>query len=326
MGSERKRRGFTLIELLVVIAIIGILVALLLPAVQAAREAARRSQCRNNLRQIGLATNGYAEAMGVLPPGVVATYELEYEDDEEIAEIATGGFAWGAMLLPHLDQSALYDRANFDVPNADYPDAGGFAASANRTAYNTSLAVFVCPSDPGEPILEMEEDEEPLGTIARANYVGNFGQREIDEMLRGEGVLYLNSKIKFKNVIDGTSRTFLCGERGSNLGKTTWFGLFRHAELEEHHDDDDHDEEEEEHHHHGTGAMVLGHTGVPGEQIHTPNDPRGHIDDFGSFHTGGAHFLMVDGSVHFVSENVDPLNYAAMATRHGHETRDRVSE
>ncbi len=118
--QKHVRKGFTLIELLVVIAIIAMLIALLLPAIQRAREAARRMQCINNLKQIGLAMHNYESVFGTFPPGYIAT--LSSGNGEP--EFTGGGFGWGSMLLPYLDENRLYDTINFNTLRADYPDAG----------------------------------------------------------------------------------------------------------------------------------------------------------------------------------------------------------
>jgi len=136
---KSRRRGFTLIELLVVIAIIGVLVALLLPAVQAAREAARRSQCINNLKQIGLGLHNYQSAIGSFPPGAAMQPK-----QAGIAQWSEGWGEWSAlsMMLPYLEQKPLYDSINFMMINNH--DVGG---TANATAYNTIVNSFLCPSD-----------------------------------------------------------------------------------------------------------------------------------------------------------------------------------
>ena len=127
---QRTRRGFTLIELLVVIAIIGILVGLLLPAVQKIREAAARLQCQNNLKQIGLACHGYHDVNLALPPGYLAT--TPYSDG---ATDTSPGWGWGAYLLPYLEQGPLYSQLNFGQPVANSP------------AIQTMVKLYLCPSD-----------------------------------------------------------------------------------------------------------------------------------------------------------------------------------
>src|SRR5579864_5723515 len=130
-GILEMKRGFTLIELLVVIAIIAVLVALLLPAVQQAREAARRSQCKNNLKQVGLALQNYHGSRNTFPPGYVSTFDGSGND--------TGpGWGWGAMILPELDQAPLQNGISFTQP---------IEAAANATARVTTLSASLCPSD-----------------------------------------------------------------------------------------------------------------------------------------------------------------------------------
>lgn len=296
----RRAKGFTLIELLVVIAIIGVLVALLLPAVQQAREAARRSQCKNNLKQIGLALQNYHEAFNVFPPGYIAVLDFSASEPE----IVGGGFGWGAMILPFLDQEELHDQINFNVLRADYPDGGTVAEGENRTVYQTKMLAYLCPSDARDHTITLLDDSAGvLGNMSRGNYPGSFGMGEAAEDEGREGMLFRNSSVTMGHVIDGSAKTFFVGERSSNLGQTTWYGLMLEAVVA--------DEE--------SPVLILGHTGYPPE-VHTPNDPNAHIDDFWSMHVGGAQFLMVDGSVQFISTNIDGLVYAALATRHGHET------
>lgn len=296
----RRRLGFTLIELLVVIAIIGVLIALLLPAIQQAREAARRAQCQNNLKQIGLALHNYYDAHTVFPPGYIGIL------DSSNALVA-GGYGWLSMLLPHLEGIGISEQINFDVPRADFPAGMSFAESENCTAYSSVIAMFLCPSNPGtagDRLRLLDGTGTELGQMARGNYPAVFGRDEAaDPTLIGEGVFWRNSKVRIKDILDGTSKTFAVGERSSNLGQTSWFGLFLQAEIG------------------GEPApvLVLGHTGFPPD-CHTPNDLRAHVDDFWSYHTGGAHFLMCDGSVHFVSSSIDPYVYAALATKALNET------
>ena len=134
----RARLGFTLIELLVVIAIIAVLIGLLLPAVQGAREAARRAQCSNNLKQIGLAMHNYHAALDVFPPGYVSRTADGTPDGLEIGP----GWAWGTMILPQLEQQPLYQAVNFSLP---------ITAVDSQTVRTARLSVFWCPSSIGNP-------------------------------------------------------------------------------------------------------------------------------------------------------------------------------
>src|SRR5579872_3097234 len=137
---SRKKSGFTLIELLVVIAIIAVLIALLLPAVQQAREAARRTQCRNNLKQIGLAFHNYHDAANAWPSGTQVTYIYGSAN----ASTVVGMRGWGTTLLPMLDQTNVYNLYNFNIP---------YYAPANQTATQTYIAAFKCPSSPGANVV-----------------------------------------------------------------------------------------------------------------------------------------------------------------------------
>jgi prepilin-type N-terminal cleavage/methylation domain-containing protein len=287
MIDRTHRRGFTLIELLVVIAIIAILIALLLPAVQQAREAARRAQCKNNLKQVGLALHNYHDNFNSLPPGWIGV-------TAGASDIyGVNGWAWGSKILPQLDQSPLYSQLNFNVK---------MEAPANLASRKLVLPAFRCPSDTGPDVWTIQDESgNNLAELATANYVGVFGVSDIDDCVdvplspcNGEGALYQNSRVRFSDVSDGLSGTFLVGEHRSRRDpglnwSSTWTGVVT--------DGDD--------------AIVR----VLGTTDHTPNHPSNHIDDFSSYHTGGAHFVFGDGAVRFVSTNIDLGVYQHMATR-----------
>ena len=284
--------GFTLVELLVVIAIIGVLVGLLLPAVQSAREAARRAQCMNNVRQIGLAVTNYESAMKRFPSGWV-----------DWRQSTQPGWSVSQALLPYMEQSNISNRLDTNFP---------IDASVNAPYLQTVVPSFLCPSDPGLSIFELgadtgvDEDAEEgqpgrnidlgpkLFQIAKSNYVGVFGTLEIDDVpYRGDGVFFGNSNIRMRDMVDGVSNTIIYGERGSKLGGSLWHGYVSGAA--------------------GASARFLGTTD------HVPNSPVGHFDDFSSYHTGGTHFIFGDCSTKLISNNIDLGIYQSLATRAGGE-------
>jgi prepilin-type N-terminal cleavage/methylation domain-containing protein/prepilin-type processing-associated H-X9-DG protein len=299
MNPRKSRTAFTLIELLVVIAIIAILIALLLPAVQQAREAARRTECKNNLRQFGIAFHCYHDAFNTFPSGWIGV-----DNGVQSAHEGINGAGWGLMILPYVDQSNVYNLFNPHVGIEDPVNGPVLAVTPN---------VFRCPSDPQPDKFDIEEEGNPGTVICElpiANYIGSFGTDSIDGcenppgvlpvtpsgQCRSNGILYHNSSVGIRHIVDGTSNTFLAGERRTNEAAgwyTTWPG--RVAEGEE--------------------AMQR----VVGSFDHAPNDPAAHFDDFSSQHTGGAQFLFADGHVRFVSENVDLLTYQGAATIRGAE-------
>ena len=186
---RNARKGFTLVELLVVIAIIGVLIALLLPAVQAAREAARRVQCLNNLAQLGLAAQQYESAHESLPPGVI-------DSAGPIESVAQGQHInWLAHLLPQLEQQNAYDRLDF---------AAGAYAPKNAPLRNWGATSFLCPSDSGNAALA------PLGV---SNYAGCHHDVEAPIDADNHGVLFLNSGVRYRDISDGSSHTILLGEK-----------------------------------------------------------------------------------------------------------------
>ncbi len=291
------RIGFTLVELLVVIAIIGVLVGLLLPAVQAAREAARRMQCSNNLKQLGTAVHNYESAYRQLPAG--------WNDWQRTGR---PGWGWAASLLAFMEGSNLYQQIDFRLP---------IAHPVHDPVRVTVVPTFLCPSDTGPELFEIAEEQghpshsrtgrgaafgrldvdagDKLFQIAKSNYVGMFGTEELEiAPYRGNGMFYGNSRTKFRDVTDGLSNTLMIGERSSRIGQSIWHGNIPEANEP--------------------------HTRILGVADHPPNAPTGHFEDFSSFHTGGANFMRADVSVTFIPETIDFTVYRAMATRAGGET------
>lgn len=286
-SRSSNRRAFTLIELLVVIAIIAVLIALLLPAVQQAREAARRTQCRNNLKQIGLALHNYHEITKILPPGWIGLTSGQPDIN------GGNGWSWASRLLPQLDQSALYNTINFDVP---------VGAAVNLATRTRVLNVFRCTSDvgPDKWNIATAGGSPPLADLAAASYSGVFGTDEIEDcnsLMPGspcasDGVFFLNSAVRFSDIQDGLSNTLAVGERVSRASSGwlyTWVGVLGGGE--------------------NPIVRILGDTDV------TPNKDLIRMDEFASYHTGGAQFLMGDGAVRFLSNSIDLAVYRALASR-----------
>lgn len=291
---RRLRRAFTLIELLVVIAIIAVLIALLLPAVQQAREAARRSHCINNLKQLGLALHTYHDSMNAFPPGW-----LGVQGGVSHMQGPTG-FAWGTHILPYLDQAPLYGRINFNLSCTD---------TSNAIARQTVLPAFRCPSDPSTDTWALGQDGNTSNILAQlptANYVGSFGTRGFEDICAAppfpaaqcvsDGMFFHNSCTRMRDVVDGTSNTVFLGEHRTNnaLGwHSTWVGVVPQGDE--------------------AIARVLA------VSDHTPNHPALHIDDFSSWHVGGVHLLFGDGRVRFITQNIDTNVFKAIASRAGGE-------
>jgi prepilin-type N-terminal cleavage/methylation domain-containing protein len=326
----RARRAFTLIELLVVIAIIAVLIALLLPAVQQAREAARRTQCRNNLKQIGIALHNYHDRSGVFPPALIASgrYNSQafYNGPPAFPVLNTTGWV---LLLPYLDQAALYDKYNFSMcssassPYSITPPPGWVCDSTiNRPVYSTKLTAVLCPSDPDNGLAVTSNpttatDFYSRNNVRRSNYLFSTGQyTDYDASYEGttanrRGVFGNNGAAKVGDILDGSSNTIAVGE-ATQLRHNAAFGPYWGAGV-----------------HtccHGwtpdqvsTVAGLVAKCGVPlyGKYYGTINydgdnacngQLRQYAWQFGSYHTGGAHFVMGDGAVKFISENIDYYN------------------
>ena len=289
---KRKRRGFTLIELLVVIAIIAILIALLLPAVQQAREAARRSQCKNNLKQIGLALHNYHDVNGKFPQGWVWPAGLANADPREV-------WTWSVFVLPYMDQAPMYE--NLLVSNSFLTGAQG--GGITRGHAKTVLDAFMCPSDVG-PVIGRAPGNSRTGPhndyrdSAKSNYMGSWGlSRDGDCHARlrfwGEGHNGLFGRtrcVAFRDITDGTSNTFAVGEcaaikrtNGQGIRPGHWAGMRRGSNNRR--------------------KATIRWTGRP---LNFQNNNRNQMEEaFNSFHTGGAQFLLCDGAVRFISENID---------------------
>jgi len=282
-----RRQAFTLIELLVVIAILATLIGLLLPAVQKVREAASRLQCENNLKQIGLALHAHHDR-GAFPPGYSSNVALDGSD-------LGPGWGWGAHLLPYLEQHNLHGKINFTL------DIGHASNAGQRTQ---SLPVYRCPSDNGPTTFTPTGI---TGQVAWSGYVAMFGTPEIaDDPDAGNGVFYRNSRIRFADIIDGSSNTLCIGERSSNLALATWTGAVTGASVPSSSGSE------------GAPVLILGHTGEAAAG-HTPNNPINHIDDFFSRHVAGVNFLFGDGSVRIINSTINPSVWEALGTRAGGE-------
>ncbi|HUY33384.1 MAG TPA: DUF1559 domain-containing protein [Pirellulales bacterium] len=295
---KSNRRGFTIIELLVVIAIIGMLVGLLLPAVQSARESGRRGQCGNNLKQIGVALANYVDLRGVFPPGYISAFDASGND--------TGpGWGWAAMLLPELEQLATYQQIQFGMPIED---------PRNAVVRVTSFPVFLCPSDPSSMRVWQVQTgppnpTTPICTVASSNYVAVYGTTEPG--IDGDGMFFRDSRVTPADIRDGLSQTLAVGERSQLLGFATWTGSVTGAVLVPDLTDGVGSGPPEN----GTG-MVLGHVGdrIP------PGNVMSEVNQFYSPHgSGGVQFLFADGHVSFLNDSLSYRTFLALATRAGRD-------
>jgi prepilin-type N-terminal cleavage/methylation domain-containing protein/prepilin-type processing-associated H-X9-DG protein len=294
------RRGFTLVELLVVIAIIGVLVALLLPAVQTAREAARRMQCTNNLKQIGLAMHNYHDTFGCFPSGFI--FQAPGMANRADRPTRAAGFSWHTLILPQIEQANLYNQLNFQL---------GMWQAPNRQVIGTQLKVAVCPSAVNPvKVFRVGSGSEPSSDVdpglTATNYVGcggAFTQSQYYDSpdAQKNGIIIEDSNLRFSNVEDGTSNTFLAGETvywgvGTDDPGTlnnfywdaTWFGHFKKD----------------------TGGRADAPECLMRTGQYRMNPPKVAAalvqrNTFSSRHPSGANFVMADGSTRFVSTSID---------------------
>jgi prepilin-type N-terminal cleavage/methylation domain-containing protein/prepilin-type processing-associated H-X9-DG protein len=344
MMKNSKNAAFTLVELLVVIAIMGILVALLLPAIQAAREAARRIQCTNNLKQLGLAVLNYESAQKGLPPGYISnSLAVPVPATRDAATWdAPPGWGWTAFLLPHLEQAGISQQADMEMP---------LWHPRHTELIRTSIAVLLCPTDSGErePFLVTDPSGQPLSIegrqveLGRSNYVASHGQESCwgtcgadptatvftniytsettevevkgDVSKVGDGPFYRNSHVRVRDITDGLSNTLFLGEHSSKLSDKTWVGVVPGAlTLPKFNSPENGDD--------AAATLVLVHGGPSGGElditgspiIHPVNFPTFHVGQMYSEHPGGGNVCFGDGVVRFVSEDVDLMLWAEISS------------
>ncbi|WP_437186970.1 DUF1559 domain-containing protein [Planctomicrobium sp. SH668] len=309
----KKRSGFTLIELLVVIAIIAVLIALLLPAVQQAREAARRSQCRNNLKQIGLALHNYHDSFNAIPPGSIVLRNAA-------GTVYNGhGWTWHASILPYVDQANIYQGIQGPDSSGMGAEAGGVNDPKQVLGGATTIPVFICSSHPD---VRMGVQKNGYST---STYNGNMGtlignssddcagggktfaqQSQPGGCMNADGMFFISSHVRFADVKDGLSNTIMVSEVIDSGGDADMLG--------------------------GAGSdrkyvFSNGADSNPPTEMSEyliaaeSNDPINSYSEeaAGSYHVGGAHFLLGDGSVRFISENISMATYQSVSTRRSAE-------
>jgi prepilin-type N-terminal cleavage/methylation domain-containing protein len=304
-------RGFTLVELLVVIAIIGILVGLLLPAVQAAREAARRIQCTNNLKQIGLALHNYESAHTRFAPGFISRVTGPWPGggNDPIPEVGPGWSVF-AMILPQLEQTNLHSIVNFNVPITD---------PVNQLARSTEVDAYRCPSDTWDEPVNVWPYTLGITDLAACSYTCSLGggnpadapgYTAMYEQQPFNGMFHRNVAIRHADITDGTSNTIGIGERASMFTPNGWAGVIPTAQtvfsqrIAQ------------------SRGQVVGQTARPAITMATvhvrtggPNSPTGSPGGFWGPHPGGCIFSLMDGSTHTITTTVDIVVFRALAAR-----------
>lgn len=312
--SSSWKRGFTLIELLVVIAIIAILIALLLPAVQSAREAARRTQCKNNLKQIGLALHNYESNFRSFPPGFISRVTGPWPGggNDPVPEVGPG---WGtlALILPQIEQGTLHQQIDFNRPISD---------PVNQLARSTNVPAYRCPSDTWAGPVSVWPASIGINDLAATSYAGLLGGADPSgngptgsylaryEELPFNGMFHRNRPVRHADITDGTSNTIGIGERASMFSPNGWAGVIPGGQTV-------------------FSPMIAGQRGqavgdtvrpaITMTTVHVrsggPNAPTGSPGGFWGPHFGGAHFLLMDGSTRSIATEVDIRIFRALAGR-----------
>jgi prepilin-type N-terminal cleavage/methylation domain-containing protein len=296
----RRRSAFSLIELLVVIAIIAVLVALLVPAIQKVRAAAAMTQCRNNLKQIGVALHNYHDRQKAYPPG--------YFDATPWPSADMGpAWGWAAFLLADIEQGDLASLINYNT-NV------GSAAAPIAAARARFLAVCWCPSDtlPSNGTFTITDGGANTWTLAQASYVACNGNDGVDDFTTPPHTgAFVRARAGFRStdITDGLSTTFFVGERCTSMAQASWAGAVPGAQVPSVRAPGNFAD---------ASALVLGHCGphLPNDQIVTD------ADAMSSAHIDGVQFLFGDGSVRMVGNSVPMAVYDAFATRTGGEPAD----
>ncbi len=287
-SSGSMRRGFTLIELLVVIAIIAVLIALLLPAVQQAREAARRSACQNNMKQIGLALHNYSDVHKRFPPGYVTRVPGTISNTSWCRSGGVQFAPWTVLILPFIDQTPLHGQMNFNVP---FQTTGNQMATPNSNVIRP-LAIYQCPSNILTSSNELLNSYfGVMGGSATPN-CGNSGCSPANERAHYvTGMLFAGSRMQPRDVLDGMSNVFLVGE--SRYATAAWGASAKQDSC----------------------TFPINLAGAQDQINLFPNAGIHSTRGFSSFHPGGCFFLLSDGSVHFVSQNIDLATYRQLGHR-----------
>jgi prepilin-type N-terminal cleavage/methylation domain-containing protein len=303
--------GFTLVELLVVIAIIGVLMGLLLPAVQMAREAARRIQCTNNLKQLGLALHNYESARKTFPAGFVSQVTGPWPGggNDPVPEIGPGWSVF-ARLLPYMEQENLHSTIDFSLP---------IAHPANQAPRQVSIPGYLCPSDTWRTPVSVWPSSLGVTDLAPMSYVGCVGggnpanapgYTAMYEQTPFNGMFHRNVAIRVADITDGTSNTIGMGERASMFTPNGWAGVIPDAKTV----------------YSPWWAQrrgqSVGDTARPAitmVSVHVrsggPSSPTGSPGGFWSPHPGGCLFQLMDGSTHTIATDVDIDIFRAMAGR-----------
>jgi type II secretory pathway pseudopilin PulG len=299
--------------MLVVIAVIGVLIALMLPAIQRSRESARKTQCANNLKQIGLGMQAYVVNHESFPPGYVSAVLPDHDDGGP-------GWSWGALLMSYIEESSLTQQIDLNA---------SVRSEAMAPVRLTSLPLFICPSDSDfEPIIDIPSKSSTriICRMAAANYVASAGTvRPTCKLCRDnfDGVFGRNRAIKPKELQDGLSKTLAVGERASRWSRPAIWAVIPNSKLLDN----------QKLGLYAAGpAYVLGTTFNEGFNIESSLDDMDHgtigtfAEAFGSDHPGGAFFMFCDASVHFVWDDADPAIMNALSTRDGkpHSGVERV--
>lgn len=301
--ARRSKRGFTLIELLVVIAIIAVLIALLLPAVQQAREAARRSQCKNNLKQFGIAMHNYLDTYKVFP------INISYASEGPRPAPQQNGKGWIVSILPYMDQGPLYNQFTAGF-TGNFGSGGGMMSASVIPLMATTLPMIACPSD-DSPKTSTACAQWSGKTVAVTNYKGVIGDTQMGgttsihvgttpdchNTVPCNGMFYRNNyqaAVKAAHITDGTSNTLMIGE---DVPKENIHSAAYHA----------------------NGDYASAH--APINYFPKPSTPSDwwNVISFRSLHTGGAHFCTADGAVHFLNQNINKSLYRALSTKAGSE-------
>jgi len=286
MRSKNMNRGFTLVELLVVIAIIGVLIALLLPAVQQAREAARRMQCSNNMKQIGIALHNYHDTYGAFPAGWL------YRGGN-----GKCNYGWAVAILPFIEQQNFYDQ--LDPGNIPlYDRYTGSASNADKALLQQRLEAYICPSDAAPELAESQKfGNTDHFDVAVSNYVACAGWSNTPDYpikdLDSGGIFWGNSFLNFSDITDGSSNTLLVSEREYPKGHAaTWLGVGRNNSYGNQ----------------STLRTVFRAAFRMNYDYAEAGAPQNAGKGWSSLHPGGVMSLTADASVHFIPETTDRNN------------------